>query len=103
MGLRSGGDITVWFSDEAREAWTPPNNGRRGGQRRYSNLAIVTTNINKAIITGSCFARHCSTLRSSLRFPPSSVRRAALHRFCGCFSVKILAKHFSQRSRGTLC
>ncbi len=41
-GLRSRGDITVWFSDEAREAWTPPNNGRRGGQPRYSNLAIVT-------------------------------------------------------------
>ena len=41
-GLRSRGDITVWFSDEAREAWTPPKNGRRGGQPRYSNLAIVT-------------------------------------------------------------
>ncbi len=41
-GLRSRGDITVWFSDEARQAWTPPKNGRRGGQPRYSNLAIVT-------------------------------------------------------------
>ena len=41
-GLRGRGDISVWFSDEAREAWTPPNNGRRGGQPRYSNLAIVT-------------------------------------------------------------
>ena len=41
-GLRSRGDITVWFSDGAREAWTPPNNGRRGGQPRYSNLPIVT-------------------------------------------------------------
>ncbi len=41
-GLRSRGDITVWFSEEAREAWTPPKNGRRGGQPRYSNLAIVT-------------------------------------------------------------
>ena len=40
-GLRSRGDITVWFSDKARETWTPPNNGRRG-QSRYSNLAIVT-------------------------------------------------------------
>ena len=37
-GLRGRGDISVWFSDEAREAWTPPNNGRRGGQPRYSNL-----------------------------------------------------------------
>ena len=27
---------------EAREAWTPPNNGRRGGQPHYSNLAILT-------------------------------------------------------------
>ena len=41
-GLRSRGDITVWFSQEAREAWTPAKNGRRGGQLRYSNLAIVT-------------------------------------------------------------
>ena len=41
-GLRSRRDITVWFSDEAREAWTPLKNGRRGGQPRYSNLAIVT-------------------------------------------------------------
>ena len=41
-GLRSRGDITVWFSEEAREAWTPPKTGRRGGQPRYSNLAIVT-------------------------------------------------------------
>ncbi len=41
-GLQSCGDITVWFSDEAREAWTPPKSGRRGGQPRYSNLAIVT-------------------------------------------------------------
>ncbi len=41
-GLRSRGDITVWFSDEAREAWPPPKNRRRGGQPRYSNLAIVT-------------------------------------------------------------
>ncbi len=41
-GLRRRGNITVWFSDEAREAWTPPKNGRRSGQPRYSNLAIVT-------------------------------------------------------------
>ncbi len=25
-GLRSRGDITVWFSKEAVEAWTPPKN-----------------------------------------------------------------------------
>ncbi len=42
-GLRSRGDITVWFSRRgARSVWTPSNNGGRGGQPRYSNLAIVT-------------------------------------------------------------
>ena len=32
------GDVTVWLSSEAIAAWTP----RRGGQRRYSDLAIET-------------------------------------------------------------
>ncbi len=41
-GLRSRGDVTIWLSEEAIAAWTPPNNGLRGGQRRYSNLAILT-------------------------------------------------------------
>ena len=40
--LRERGDITVWFDDEARSAWNAPPNGRPGGQRRYSDLAIVT-------------------------------------------------------------
>jgi hypothetical protein len=40
--LRSRGDVTIWLSQEAIAAWTPPNNGLRGGQRRYSNLAILT-------------------------------------------------------------
>ncbi len=41
-GLRSRGDVTIWLSEEAIGAWTPPKNGLRGGQRRYSNLAILT-------------------------------------------------------------
>lgn len=48
-GLRSRGDITVWFSEEARDAWTPPNNGRRGGQAHYSNLAILTALTLRAV------------------------------------------------------
>ncbi len=42
--MASGAVATSAFGspDEAREAWTPPKNGRRGGQPRYSNLAIVT-------------------------------------------------------------
>ena len=36
------GDVTVWVSSEAIAAWTPSRSGRRGGQRRYSDLAIET-------------------------------------------------------------
>ncbi len=41
-GLRNRGDVTIWLSEEAIAAWTPPKNGLHGGQRRYSNLAILT-------------------------------------------------------------
>ncbi len=41
-GLRSRGDVTIWLSEAAIAAWTPPKNGLRGGQRQYSNLAILT-------------------------------------------------------------
>ena len=35
-------DVTVWVSSEAITAWTPRRSGHRGGQRRYSDLAIET-------------------------------------------------------------
>ena len=40
--LRSRGDVTILLSAEAIAAWTPPKNGLPGGQRRYSDLAILT-------------------------------------------------------------
>ena len=36
------GDVTVWVSSDAIAAWTARRSGRRGGQVRYSNLAIET-------------------------------------------------------------
>ena len=36
------GDVTLWLSSEAIAAWTPGWSGHRGGQRRYSDLAIET-------------------------------------------------------------
>ena len=36
------GDVTVWLSPDAIAAWNPAPNGRRGSQRKYSNLAIET-------------------------------------------------------------
>jgi IS5 family transposase len=36
------GDVTLWLAPEAVAAWTPRRSGARGGQRRYSDLAIQT-------------------------------------------------------------
>ena len=40
-GLRNA-RTSIWLSEDAIAAWIPPKNGFRGGQRRYSNLAIRT-------------------------------------------------------------
>ncbi len=39
-GLRRRGDLTVWLSDEALDAWRAPSSGKPGGQRRYADIAI---------------------------------------------------------------
>jgi IS5 family transposase len=36
------GDITVWLSPEAIADWEPAGRGTRGGQRKYSDVAIET-------------------------------------------------------------
>ena len=41
-GLRQRGDLTIWFSTAAIEAWRARPSGRPGGQRVYANLAIET-------------------------------------------------------------
>ncbi len=39
-GLKKRGDLTVWFSDEALDAWCETPSGRPGGQRTYADIAI---------------------------------------------------------------
>ena len=34
------GDLTIWFTPEVIAAWQPCGDGRRGGQRRYSDVAV---------------------------------------------------------------
>ena len=36
------GDVTLWLSADARDAWRPSPCGQPGGQRRFSDLAITT-------------------------------------------------------------
>jgi hypothetical protein len=40
--LRDRGDITLWISQDAIDAWTPPQAGKRGAQPVYSDHAIET-------------------------------------------------------------
>ena len=40
--LRQRGDLTIWVSEEAQSLWSAPRRTSRGGQRRYSDLAIET-------------------------------------------------------------
>ena len=40
--LRKRGDVTVWFDESCADSWNAPSSGLPGGQRRYSDLAIVT-------------------------------------------------------------
>ena len=36
------GDLTLWISADAIDAWQPAPSGRRGGQRKFADLAIET-------------------------------------------------------------
>src|ERR671916_299979 len=48
-GLRARGSLTVWFSDTAIEAWRAGPRTGRGGQPRYSALAIATALTLRAV------------------------------------------------------
>ncbi len=77
-GLRSRGDVTIWLSEDAIAAWVPPKNGLRGGQRRYSNLAVRTA----------------LTLRVVFSLP---LRQAEILR-CGVLNEKLEKRPHSRRS-----
>ena len=48
-GLRQGGSLTVWFTDEAVAAWAAAPRTTRGGQPSYSPLAILTALTLRAV------------------------------------------------------
>src|SRR4051794_33230852 len=47
--LRARGSLTVWFTAEAIEAWRAEPRIGRGGQPRYSSLAITTALTLRAV------------------------------------------------------
>jgi hypothetical protein len=48
-GLRARGSLTIWFTAEAIEAWRAEPRTTRGGQPRYSRLAIATALTLRAV------------------------------------------------------
>src|SRR3954454_10315495 len=48
-GLRQRGSLTVWFTEEAVEAWSAEPRTNRGGQPWYSRLAILTALTLRAV------------------------------------------------------
>lgn len=49
-GLVRRGDIRVWLSEDAIAGWHAACRTTPGGQRRFSNLAIETTLILRAVM-----------------------------------------------------
>src|SRR4051794_15954727 len=48
-GLRQRGSLTVWFTEEAVDAWAAEPRTTRGGQPWYSPLAILTALTLRAV------------------------------------------------------
>ena len=47
--LRQRGSLTIWFTEEAIAAWEAEPRATRGGQSRYSALAIATALTLRAV------------------------------------------------------
>ena len=82
-------DVTVWLSSEAIAAWTPGRSGRRGGQRRYSDLAIETALTLRLLYhlplrqaEGFLHALF-GMMRLDLAAPDSTTRRCCMNTRCG--------------------
>ena len=56
--LRQCGSLTVWFTEESIAAWKAELRTTRGGQPRYSGLAIAT-----ALTLRQCSAWRCARLK----------------------------------------
>jgi len=48
--LRNRGDIPIWFDEIAIAAWNATPTGKPGGQLRYSDLAIITSELTDSSV-----------------------------------------------------
>ena len=128
-GLRRRGDLTVWISEDALGLWSAPRRTTRGGQQRYSDLAIelcltlsvvfsqplrqtqgmmrsiaALLEVNIAVPDFSTLSRRGNGL--ILQAKPSAHSRAAIHLVMDSTGLKIFGegewleqKHKTKRKR----
>ncbi len=61
--LRRRGDLTVWISDDALSQWSAPRRTSRGGQPKYSDMAI-TMCLTLRVVYGSPLRQTQGMMRS---------------------------------------
>ncbi|WP_246100874.1 IS5 family transposase [Palleronia caenipelagi] len=64
--LRQRGDVTIWLSEDAMARWSPPPAGKRGAQRRSSDLAIEAC-LTLRVVFGLALRQTQGFVRSLLR------------------------------------
>src|SRR3954447_899564 len=70
-GLRARGSLTVWFTTEAIEAWRAEPRTGRGGQPRYSSLAIISFLTRIAFVTGCAVGLATPIAQAQTELPPN--------------------------------
>jgi hypothetical protein len=81
-GLRQRGDLTFWISKDALGLWSAPPRTTRGGQRKYSDLAVEI----------------CLTLGVGFKQPLSQTQ-GLMRSIAGLLGVEIAVPDFSTLSR----
>ncbi|MBV1800454.1 IS5 family transposase [Siccirubricoccus sp. G192] len=96
-GLRARGSLIVWFSEEAIQGWRAEVRTGRGGQPKYSNLAIAT-----ALTLRATMSRRAETLE----VPRPRCGRTPVHLLVDSTGLRLCGpgdwleeKHGTQRRR----
>ena len=61
QALRDRGDVTLWLSPAALDAWVVPKTGKRGAQPIYSDMAIETALTFRLLFACRCGKRQASS------------------------------------------
>jgi hypothetical protein len=100
-GLRKRGSLTIWFSDDAVEAWRAAPRTTPGGPARYSDLAIETLLILRTVFHQPL--RQTEGLVGSLlelrtRYETSASRRMSAVSRAACLDTRQLERLFRTKS-----